>query len=103
MGRWRAVFVASLACTGLVATSGRASAEPRVHVGLGVAHAVGRPQSRQFGFGGAGTLALELPLVPALGVQAELSSLALSAGEPADVGVLAKGTGFTFGGMLGAR
>lgn len=87
----------------IVAITHRADAEPRVHLGAGVAHAVGKPQSDQFGLGGAGVLAVELPVTRALGVQAELSSFALEEGDAPVAGIRPKSTGFTFGGMVGAR
>jgi outer membrane protein OmpA-like peptidoglycan-associated protein len=96
-------ILSTLLCSGIVVAASSVHAEPRAHLGLGVAHAVGAPQSREFGWGGTGALSFELPVTEALGAQAELSSIVLSSGDAGGVGVRPKGTGVTFGGMVGAR
>jgi len=93
---------AAIVAFGLVASS--AHADPiRVHAGLGVAHAVGAPQDTNFGFGAAGALAVEIPVASPIGVQAELSTVVLSAGQNTDPTLAPKSTGVGFGAMLGLR
>lgn len=100
-----AVLVASLGA----ASTARAeeTAGPggvRVHVAAGAAHALGTPQGREFGTGGGGTAALELPLGAALGAQASVGAVVLSKGEsPADPGIQPTSTGVAGLGTLGLR
>jgi outer membrane protein OmpA-like peptidoglycan-associated protein len=93
-----------LTLTAFFASSASQAAEPlRVHVAGGAAHALG-PQGREFGAGGGGSAALELPLGGALGVQASAGGLALGSGErPADPGLAPSATGSAFTGTLGLR
>lgn len=75
-----------------------------MHVAVGAAHAVGTPQGREFGAGGGGSAALELPVAGAVGVQAHLGGLALAKGaEPSDTQVAPTGTGTAVFGALGVR
>ena len=53
----------------------------RAHATLGLAHAVGAPQYREFGLGGAGSASLELPLGRALGVEGKLGGIILAEGD----------------------
>ena len=71
--------------------------ELRAHATAGVAHAVVDPQEREFGWGGAGSAALELPLSRAIGVEGKASGIVLSqGGPPADVALARQGTGTAF-------
>lgn len=54
----------------------------RAHATVGVAHAVSAPQSREFGWGAAGSVALELPLSRAFGVEGKLGGVVLGDGKP---------------------
>ncbi len=100
-----AVLVASLGAAGTARAEEAASPRGvRVHVAAGAAHALGTPQGREFGTGGGGTAAVELPLGAALGAQASVGALVLSKGEsPADPGVQPTGTGIAGFGTLGLR
>jgi OmpA-OmpF porin, OOP family len=76
----------------------------RAHATLGVAHAVGAPQYREFGLGGAGSASLELPLGRALGVEGKLGAIILAEGDPPRDPAFAKqGTGTLFFGTAGLR
>jgi outer membrane protein OmpA-like peptidoglycan-associated protein len=78
--------------------------ELRAHATLGVAHAITEPQSREFGFGGAGSVALELPVGRAFGFEAKASGLVLAKGEPpADPSFARSGTGTAVLGTGGIR
>jgi OmpA-OmpF porin, OOP family len=77
--------------------------EPRLHLTAGVAHAVGDPQQSEFGAGGGGTLAGEIPTGKVLGVELEVSALALTAGSAPGARVASPDIGFGLGGMLGLR
>ena len=94
----RLFLAASLAL--LLGTAARtASAEdssekggPRVHALLGLSHAIGAPQGGDFGFGGAGALTAELPLLPWLSVEALGGTMFLVPNDPPP-GVPKKSTG----------
>jgi OOP family OmpA-OmpF porin len=78
--------------------------ELRVHANAGVIHAVGDPQQSEYGFGGGGAVAGELAIGKVIGLQAELSALALSQGSPpSDPRFAQQGTGTAFAAMLGPR
>lgn len=96
---------AVVTCLSLLAWSSHALAvEPRVHVAAGGAHALGGPQSSEFGAGGAGTGTVELPATSRLGVQAGAGALVLSKGDaPKDSGLAPTGTGAAFMGTMGVR
>lgn len=81
------------------------AAEPvRVHLAGGAAHAVGPPQEREFGAGGGGSAALELPVTGALGVQASAGGVVLAKGDPpSDPGLAPTSTGSAFLGTVGVR
>lgn len=71
--------------------------ELRAHGTLGAAHALGAPQSREFGLGVTGAASLELPLSRALGVEGKLGGLLLSQGDPPEnPGFARAGTGTAF-------
>ena len=76
----------------------------RAHATLGGAHAVGAPQDREFGFGGAGSVSLELPLGRAIGAEAKLGGVVLAEGDaPRDPRLARSGTGTAALGTLGLR
>jgi OOP family OmpA-OmpF porin len=82
----------------------RADDSFRLHAEAGLAHAIGAPQSSEFGFGGGGALAGELAIGRLLGIQLELSALGLAQGSPPPVAhVAAPSAAAEFGGMLGLR
>jgi outer membrane protein OmpA-like peptidoglycan-associated protein len=57
-------------------------AEPlRFHAQSGIAHAVGAPQSSELSWGVVGDLAIELPVLPVLGLQAKVGAVWLSDGD----------------------
>jgi len=82
-----------------------ASQEPlRWHLEASGAHAVGDPQSREYGFGAAGSLALEVPIGHAVGVQLETGGLWLPhASAPRDPTLADHGDGTALFAMLGVR
>jgi outer membrane protein OmpA-like peptidoglycan-associated protein len=68
---------------GALLTSHRAAGDPvRWHLELGGAHAVGDPQGHEYGPGGEGRVAAELPLSRAFGLQLEGGSLWLAQTHP---------------------
>ena len=85
-----AALAATAAATSLLlgsTTEARADL-PRAHLRGGLSHAVGSPQSDDFGFGGAGELSGELPLVSILSIEARAGAILLTpsdvpAGQPA--------------------
>ncbi len=78
--------------------------EVRLHANAGLVHAVVDPQQSEYGFGGGGAFAAELPILPVLGAQAEVSALGLSQGSPpSDPRIASHGAGDALGGMVGAR
>jgi outer membrane protein OmpA-like peptidoglycan-associated protein len=80
-----------------------AQAEPvRAHGALVGAGAALGPQASEFGPGGGGFAALEIPVGRRLGFEAEVGGLLLSPGEPAS-GVAPKGVGTLATAMGGAR
>jgi outer membrane protein OmpA-like peptidoglycan-associated protein len=84
--------------------SARALEPPRLHLTAAAAHATGGYQEREFGWGGGVLPALELPLTRSLGVEAQLSALWLSKGEPPrDPNIQPAGAGSAFGGAIGLR
>ncbi len=91
----------------IISSSGAAHAdELRAHVTAGAAHAVVEPQEREFGWGGAGSAALEVPLSAAFGIEGKASGIVLSQGDPpADASLARQGTGtaFLFTGGLRVR
>ncbi|MDB4997081.1 MAG: outer membrane protein OmpA [Myxococcaceae bacterium] len=54
---------------------------PRFHAQSGVAHAVGAPQSSELSWGIVGDVAVELPVLPVLGLQAKVGAVWLSDGN----------------------
>jgi outer membrane protein OmpA-like peptidoglycan-associated protein len=89
----------------LCAPGGEAVAdEPQLHGALGLAHAVGDPQQREYGFGAGAGLGGELTFGRVFGVQAELSFVGLADGSPPSNPALANhGAGYDFGAMAGVR
>ena len=88
---------------GLASSTARAD-ETQLHGELGVAHAVGNPQQREYGFGGSAAVAGELTFAKVVGIQAELSFLGLSDGSaPTNPALANHGAGFDFGAMAGVR
>jgi outer membrane protein OmpA-like peptidoglycan-associated protein len=78
--------------------------ELRAHATLGGAHALGMPQAREFGFGGAGSVSLELPLGAAVGLEGKLGGVVLAEGAaPREPGLLRPGTGTAVLGTVGLR
>lgn len=87
------LFLSTLVALAAIPSFARAD-ELRAHATLGGAHAVTEPQSREFGFGVAGSASLELPLGRAVGVEAKLSGLVLAKGDPpSDPSLARQGTG----------
>ncbi|MEB2324124.1 MAG: hypothetical protein OZ921_16545, partial [Sorangiineae bacterium] len=89
----------------LMTRAGSASAEPlRLHGEGTLARAVTGHQRSEFGFGARGLAALELPLWPTLGVEAELGALWLSErAAPADPTLAPHGSATALTGALGLR
>jgi OOP family OmpA-OmpF porin len=78
--------------------------EPQLHGEVGLAHAVENPQQREYGFGAGASIAGELTFGKVLGVQAEVSFLGLTDGDPPSNPAFANhGAGFDFGAMGGLR
>jgi OOP family OmpA-OmpF porin len=79
--------------------------EIQLHGSLGGAHAEGGPQATEFGFGGGGIAAIELPrFARIVGIQAEASGFALaSSGQAVNSTVAPQSTGIDFGAMAGVR
>jgi len=99
-----ASFCAASALCLVSAASTPASAEPRVHLAAGAAHAVGGSQQDEFGAGGGGSLTLEAPTGRVLGVQASVGAIVLSPGDaPSDPTIARKETGSAFLGTVGVR
>jgi outer membrane protein OmpA-like peptidoglycan-associated protein len=90
---------------GPLLTGRQAAADPvRWHLELGGAHALGDPQGREFGPGTEGSLAAEIPLARAFGLQLEGGSLWLAhAMPPADPSIADHGDGSAAFAMGGAR
>jgi hypothetical protein len=65
----------------LVGTGIARADEFQLHGNVGALHAVGDPQQSQYGFGVGGAIAGELTFAKIIGLQAELSGLALTTGE----------------------
>ncbi len=71
--------------------------ELRAHVTAGAAHAIVDPQAGEFGWGGAASASLELPLSRAIGVEGKAGGVVLSQGDPpADPSLARQGTGTAF-------
>jgi outer membrane protein OmpA-like peptidoglycan-associated protein len=89
----------------LASLSADANAEElRVHGTAGLARAITEPQSSEFGFGAAGSLALELPLARAVGIQLEAGGLVLASGDaPNDPRFAARDAGTLGTAMAGFR
>jgi OOP family OmpA-OmpF porin len=78
--------------------------EPQLHGEVGLVHAVGTPQQKEYGFGAGGAVAGELTFGKVLGIQAEVSFLGLADGDaPANPAFANHGAGFDFGAMAGIR
>jgi len=78
--------------------------EPELHGEVGVAHAIGNFQQREYGFGAAAGVAGELTLGKVVGVQAELSFLGLPDGAPPSNPAFADhGAAFELGASGGVR
>ncbi|MBX3229356.1 MAG: thrombospondin type 3 repeat-containing protein [Labilithrix sp.] len=56
---------------------------PRVHAHAGLAHAVGTPQGGDFGFGGAGAVAGELPIFSCFSAEVAAGGVFLAPNDPA--------------------
>lgn len=76
----------------------------RAHATLGASHALGSPQSREFGFGVTGSASLELPVSRTLGAELKVAGLVLAAGDPPrDPSLAAQGTGTAAMGIAAFR
>ena len=95
----------TLAVVGALALAPAASAEaPVLHATAGAARALGGAQQSETGLGGGGSLALELPLARALGVEIELGGVALTAGSaPADPTLAPRGASSALTATAGLR
>jgi outer membrane protein OmpA-like peptidoglycan-associated protein len=88
----------------MLTTRGAAADPMRWHLELGGAHAVGEPQSHEYGPGAEGRLAIELGLGRAFGLQVEGGSLWLAhTNPPRDVSIADHGDGIAGFVMGGAR
>lgn len=98
---------ALVACCALASAwvPGRAAAqELQLHGELGVAHALGDPQQREYGFGAIASGAAELTFARVLGLQVELSAVGLADGSaPSNPALASHGAGFGFDAMAGLR
>lgn len=76
----------------------------RVHGTVGVAKAFGGHQERELSLGGAVIGGFELPLIPQLGVQAEVGTLLLTEGDPPeDPNIQPEGAAHEIHGALGVQ
>lgn len=76
----------------------------RAHATLGGAHAVGAPQYREFGVGGAASASLELPFGAAFGLEGKLGGIVLADGAPPrDPSVAKRSAGTALLGTIGLR
>src|SRR5262249_1293437 len=93
----------TIACS-LVASTAIADEPLRWHATLGGAHALGDPQSHEFGFGVSTSLAMELPIAKVLGIQGVIGGLWLPHTNP-PIGrtIAGHGDGTDFSAMLGLR
>ena len=96
--RLRRDFGLMAACAAsLLTTASYSYGEPlRVRATAGAAHALTEPQSKEFGWGGLGGLAVEYKLLPALGLQIGMEGLALAEGDPAPEPFESQGAGRAF-------
>ena len=100
----RTLRLSAIALVTVSASAGGAEAdELRLHVSAGAAHAVGGPQQSEFGAGGGGAVAGEVPIRKVLGVELELSALTLAAGNAASPKAASPAIGVGLGGMVGVR
>jgi len=87
----------------LLTTAARAE-HVRVHGTLGVAKAFGGHQERELGPGAAILGGIELPVVPQLGVQAEVGTLLLTEGDPPlDPNIQPEGAAHEIHGAIGVQ
>lgn len=76
----------------------------RAHATVGAAHALGQPQGHEFGWGGAGSLSLEVPLADTIGIEGKIGGLVLSEGSPPkNPSFVQQSTGLAALGTLGLR
>jgi len=89
----------------LAGAAGAARAEgPYVHARASAGHALTEPQSTELGWGGGGSLVLDVPLTKWLGVELGGSAFALSQGAPPDNPAFAqRQAGTVFGATGGLR
>ena len=101
--RKRIVLAVNIASLALSAHSALAD-EVRVHGLGGGTLPVGAPQSKEYGVGGGGAVALELPVAAVFGIQAEAGALAQTkSARPADATLADHGPGASVFGALGGR
>jgi outer membrane protein OmpA-like peptidoglycan-associated protein len=97
-------YAISLVCLAALVSAPARAEELRVHGIGGGTLPIGAPQSQEYGLGGGGALAVEVPLVPPFGLQVEGGALAQSkAGRPADPTLADHGGGNAIFGAFGAR
>jgi len=78
--------------------------ETQLHGEVGVAHAVVSPQASEYGFGAGASIAGELIFARVFGLQAEVSVLGLTDGDPPSNPAFANhGAAFEVGAMAGVR
>jgi OOP family OmpA-OmpF porin len=95
---------AGVALVALFASGEAGADEPQLHGELGLAHALGNPQQREYGFGAGASFAAEMTFDKVIGIQGELSFLGLADGSPPSNPAFANhGAGFDFGAMAGVR
>ncbi len=89
----------------LLASRSALAVEPlRLHLSAAAARATGGYQEREFGWGGGVLPTIELPLTRALGIEAELSAIWLSDGNPPlNPNIVPHGAGSGYGAALGPR
>ncbi len=79
---FRTSLVVSALGLAVALVSRTGSAEPlRFHAQSGIAHAVSAPQSNELSWGVVGDLAIELPVLPVLGLQAKVGAVWLADGD----------------------
>lgn len=100
--RTRTFLYTSIALVGFAA---QARAEgPYVHARASAGHALTDPQATELGWGGAGSLVLDVPLAKFLGIEVGGTALGLTQGAPPDNPAFApRQAGTVFGATAGVR
>jgi outer membrane protein OmpA-like peptidoglycan-associated protein len=99
-------FVRALLVVGFLLLASHGVAQPSpfaVHVEAGAARMVGPKKSRQFGWGGLGTIAAEWRFHPRVGLELPLGAAALAPGDLSDLGIANEGPGYALMALPGLR